>query len=135
MAFTPDETLLPRQPGPGEPVLAKQKHHHRKAFEHISKALKLDEDGNANGKIIVIPSVLFVTITNFSIDRKQQAIGLYKKGIQELQKGVDVEVKSGQGMHTCTVYTPVFHNSELPKNLKHFHYSAKCQSICYTYKL
>jgi len=30
--------------GPGEPVLAKQKHHHRKAFEYISKALKLDEE-------------------------------------------------------------------------------------------
>lgn len=31
-------------PGPGEPALAKQKHHHRKAFEYISKALKIDED-------------------------------------------------------------------------------------------
>ena len=31
--------------GPGEPALAKQKHHHRKAFEHISKALKIDEEG------------------------------------------------------------------------------------------
>jgi len=30
---------------PGAPVLAQQKHHHRKAFEYISKALKLDEDG------------------------------------------------------------------------------------------
>ena len=30
--------------GPGEPALAKQKHHHRKAFEYISKALKLDEE-------------------------------------------------------------------------------------------
>lgn len=32
--------LLP----PPEPALAKQKHHHRKAFEYISKALKLDEE-------------------------------------------------------------------------------------------
>ena len=31
-------------PGPGEPALAKQKHHHRKAFEYISKALKIDEE-------------------------------------------------------------------------------------------
>ena len=31
--------------GPGEPALAMQKHHHRKAFEHISKALKIDEEG------------------------------------------------------------------------------------------
>ena len=30
--------------GPGEPALAKQKHHHRKAFEYISKALKIDEE-------------------------------------------------------------------------------------------
>ena len=30
--------------GPGEPVLATQKHHHRKAFEYISKALKIDEE-------------------------------------------------------------------------------------------
>ena len=35
-----------RQPnaGPGEPVLVEQKKHHRKAFEYISKALKIDED-------------------------------------------------------------------------------------------
>jgi len=31
-------------PGPGDPLLAKQKHHHRRAFEFISKALKIDED-------------------------------------------------------------------------------------------
>ena len=30
--------------GPGEPAVAKQKHHHRKAFEYISKALKIDEE-------------------------------------------------------------------------------------------
>jgi len=30
--------------GPVEPVLVKQKQHHRKAFEHISKALRLDEE-------------------------------------------------------------------------------------------
>lgn len=38
---------LPRRPigpGPGDPLLAKQKHHHRRAFEFISKALKIDED-------------------------------------------------------------------------------------------
>lgn len=33
-------SLLP----PPEPALAKQKRHHRKAFEYISKALKLDEE-------------------------------------------------------------------------------------------
>ena len=35
-------------PGPGDPVLAKQKHHHRKAFEYISKALKIDEEDKGN---------------------------------------------------------------------------------------
>ena len=33
-----------RSPGPGEPLLASQKRHHRKAFEYISKALKIDEE-------------------------------------------------------------------------------------------
>lgn len=34
----------PGPPGPGDPLLAKQKHHHRRAFEYISKALKIDEE-------------------------------------------------------------------------------------------
>lgn len=34
----------PTGPGPGDPLLAKQKHHHRRAFEYISKALKIDEE-------------------------------------------------------------------------------------------
>lgn len=36
------------QVGPGDPLLAKQKHHHRRAFEYISKALKIDEDNEGN---------------------------------------------------------------------------------------
>lgn len=42
---------IPRQPtgpGPGDPLLAKQKHHHRRAFEYISKALKFDEENEGN---------------------------------------------------------------------------------------
>lgn len=41
-------------PGPGDPLLAKQKHHHRRAFEYISKALKIDEENegtNARNRI------------------------------------------------------------------------------------
>lgn len=38
-------------PGPGDPLLAKQKHHHRRAFEYISKALKVDEN---EGKCIIV---------------------------------------------------------------------------------
>lgn len=30
--------------GPAAPALTTQKHHHRKAFEYISKALKIDEE-------------------------------------------------------------------------------------------
>ncbi|KAL1396015.1 hypothetical protein pipiens_002763 [Culex pipiens pipiens] len=36
------------QVGPGDPLLAKQKHHHRRAFEYISKALKIDEENEGN---------------------------------------------------------------------------------------
>lgn len=39
-----EEMSQPRTVGPGDPLLAKQKHHHRKAFEYISKALKIDEE-------------------------------------------------------------------------------------------
>lgn len=35
-------------PGPGDPLLAKQKHHHRRAFEYISKALKIDEENEGS---------------------------------------------------------------------------------------
>lgn len=35
--------------GPGEPALVRQKQHHRKAFEYISKALKIDEEEAGTG--------------------------------------------------------------------------------------
>lgn len=40
--------------GPGDPLLAKQKHHHRKAFEYISKALKIDEENEGIFTIILV---------------------------------------------------------------------------------
>lgn len=40
-------------PGPGDPLLAKQKHHHRRAFEYISKALKIDEENEGKRFIII----------------------------------------------------------------------------------
>ncbi|XP_033328263.1 spastin isoform X2 [Megalopta genalis] len=70
---------MPRRsmgPGPGDPLLAKQKHHHRRAFEFISKALKIDEDNEG---------------------QKEMAIELYKKGIGELEKGIAVECTGGRG--------------------------------------
>ncbi|XP_033215973.1 spastin isoform X3 [Belonocnema kinseyi] len=63
-------------PGPGDPLLAKQKHHHRRAFEFISKALKIDEENEGH---------------------KEMAIELYKKGIGELEKGIAVECYGGRG--------------------------------------
>jgi len=44
---------------PGAPVLAQQKHHHRKAFEYISKALKLDEDGKGSASFLFYLSLPF----------------------------------------------------------------------------
>ncbi|XP_043254740.1 spastin isoform X4 [Colletes gigas] len=66
----------PIGPGPGDPLLAKQKHHHCRAFEFISKALKIDEDNEG---------------------QKEMAIELYKKGIGELEKGIAVECTGGRG--------------------------------------
>lgn len=48
-------------PGPGDPLLAKQKHHHRRAFEYISKALKIDEENE--GKLVIF----FFFITYFQL--------------------------------------------------------------------
>lgn len=62
--------------GPGDPLLAKQKHHHRKAFEFISKALKIDEENEG---------------------QKELAIELYKKGIYELERGIAVDCWGGRG--------------------------------------
>lgn len=39
------------QPGPGDPLLVKQKQHHRRAFEYISKALKIDEENEGKQSI------------------------------------------------------------------------------------
>ncbi|XP_035720861.1 spastin-like isoform X1 [Vespa mandarinia] len=73
MSQVPKRTI---GPGPGDPLLAKQKHHHRRAFEFISKALKIDEDNEG---------------------KKEMAIELYKKGIGELEKGIAVECTGGRG--------------------------------------
>ncbi|XP_056632570.1 spastin isoform X2 [Diorhabda sublineata] len=63
-------------PGPGDPLLAKQKHHHRRAFEYISKALKIDEENEG---------------------QKELAIDLYRKGITELELGIAVQCWGGRG--------------------------------------
>ncbi|KAL4238170.1 hypothetical protein ACF0H5_002882 [Mactra antiquata] len=68
-------TSKARSPGPADPLLVTQKHHHRKAFEYISKALKIDEEDG----------------------RKDVAVELYRKGIAELEKGVAVQIRGQVG--------------------------------------
>nr|CAH7760591.1 unnamed protein product [Callosobruchus chinensis] len=68
--------VRPSGPGPGDPLLAKQKHHHRRAFEYISKALKIDEENEG---------------------QKELAIDLYRKGITELELGIAVQCWGGRG--------------------------------------
>ena len=40
----PIDMASAKRPGSGDPALVRQKYHHRKAFEYISKALKVDEE-------------------------------------------------------------------------------------------
>ncbi|XP_078671613.1 spastin-like isoform X2 [Branchiostoma floridae x Branchiostoma belcheri] len=56
----------------GDPALTRQRAYQKKAFEFISRALKIDEENSG---------------------QKQQAIDLYKKGIAELEKGIAVECR------------------------------------------
>ncbi|XP_037272424.2 spastin isoform X2 [Rhipicephalus microplus] len=63
----------------GEPdanQLIRQKQHHKRAFDFISKALKYDEEND---------------------DLKELAIDLYRKGIEELQKGIAIDFSQGKG--------------------------------------
>ncbi|KPJ10059.1 Spastin [Papilio machaon] len=74
--LAPEDMSHTHNVGPGDPLLAKQKHHHRKAFEYISKALKIDEENEG---------------------QKELAIELYKKGIYELERGIAVDCWGGRG--------------------------------------
>ncbi|XP_022108925.1 spastin-like isoform X3 [Acanthaster planci] len=51
-------------------LLAKQKQHHKKAFEYLSKALKIDEEEGGNKKL---------------------ALDYYKRGIIELENGIVID--------------------------------------------
>ncbi|XP_014663254.1 PREDICTED: spastin-like isoform X2 [Priapulus caudatus] len=62
---------------PTESDLERQKQHHRKAFEYVSRALKIDEEDTG---------------------RKDIAMELYKRGIAELHCGIAINV-SGTGSH------------------------------------
>lgn len=58
-------------------LLARQKYHHKRAFEYISQALKIDETQNS--------------------EQKEIAINLYRKGINELEIGINIDVWQGTG--------------------------------------
>lgn len=59
-----------------ENPFAIQRHHHRRAFDFISKALKIDEEHDG---------------------RKDLAIQFYRQGIDELKKGIAVNCNHGTG--------------------------------------
>ncbi|GIY35902.1 spastin [Caerostris extrusa] len=59
-----------------ENPFALQRHHHRRAFEFISKALKIDEENDGP---------------------KDLAIDYYRKGIDELKRGIAVNCNQGTG--------------------------------------
>lgn len=68
-----DEMSYVHNVGPGDPLLAKQKHHHRKAFEYISKALKIDEENEGKLCIMFLRVCVhdaFENITNLYICKK-----------------------------------------------------------------
>ncbi|KAM7419973.1 hypothetical protein PAMA_016874 [Pampus argenteus] len=65
-----------RRTGSGSPERGERvRRHHRRAFDFISAALRIDEDERGD---------------------KQQAVGLYQRGISELEEGVAIQV-SGSG--------------------------------------
>lgn len=101
---------IPQQstgPGPGDPMLAKQKHHHRRAFEYISKALKIDEENEGKHRHWGGSHPSFVDLCNVQniqkhfivheIGQKEVAIELYRKGIRELEYGIAVDCWGGRG--------------------------------------
>lgn len=81
-------------PGPGDPLLAKQKHHHRRAFEYISKALKIDEENEGQ---LCDNYIIKCCIGVFALGQKDLAIELYRKGITELELGIAVQCWGGRG--------------------------------------
>lgn len=51
---TAQTTSMRGGPGLTDPLLAQQKKHHRKAYEYISKALRVDEDSSGKLAIAII---------------------------------------------------------------------------------
>lgn len=74
-------------PGPGDPLLAKQKHHHRRAFEYISKALKIDEENE--GKLFLLWGcfALFVAAGVVPYESSDAARSLLSNLLYKLEMG------------------------------------------------
>lgn len=70
------DTTMATAAEPDVNLLIRQKQHHKKAFDFISKALKYDEENE---------------------DLKEMAIDLYRKGVEELQKGIAIDFSHGEG--------------------------------------
>ncbi|XP_074648917.1 spastin-like isoform X4 [Tubulanus polymorphus] len=71
-----------------DPAMSLQKYYHRRAFEYISRALKIDEEDKDDQRIVINHKSM--------TGRKEYCIDLYKMGIRELEKGIALEI-SGQG--------------------------------------
>lgn len=51
-------------PGLTDPLLAQQKKHHRKAYEYISKALRIDEDHSGKASTVMVYACLIVLLSH-----------------------------------------------------------------------
>ncbi|XP_071504981.1 spastin-like [Diadema antillarum] len=71
VSINPSSSSTASTTGPKlDPQLSKQKQHHKRAFEYLTKALKIDEEEKGS---------------------KRQAIEYYRKGVDELEKGIAVD--------------------------------------------
>ena len=71
----------------GEPYQI-QHDYHQRAADYIRRALEFDEQSS----IFIFESFLYLFILYYNIDNHESAISLYKQGIQELEKGLNVPV-------------------------------------------
>lgn len=70
MASSSGSSTMKGSPGLGDPMLVRQKQHHRKAFEYISKALRIDEEnipGNITYQLCIVFHILItMDVMNFN---------------------------------------------------------------------
>lgn len=104
---------IPQQstgPGPGDPMLAKQKHHHRRAFEYISKALKIDEENEGKrikGIFPVLPLIRSYSVSHIKQVKKKSRLNCIERVSESwsmvlLSIAGEGVVKSGNGRNVYT---------------------------------